>query len=162
MNRFLLLLLVPACIILLGSCVAKKKYRSAQSSITELRRDSARLAGEIGRLQDRLSRLEASNRSANAQLENTSQQLTESQEQIQAQRERLQHLQSLIEQQQKNTEALRRKIADALTNFARVASASRPRGSRRGGRGRRPRWRPAGRPAACRRGRPGPGAARSR
>ncbi|RYZ45218.1 MAG: flagellar motor protein MotB [Sphingobacteriales bacterium] len=112
--------LLPFCILcsmLLFSCVGKKKYLDARNDIAALRLDSTRLEQALSDLRDRLGKMEATNRSTNAQLQNTTEQLNQSQEEIEEQRRRLVQLQSLIDQQRKNTEALRQKIADALVNF---------------------------------------------
>jgi chemotaxis protein MotB len=117
MKNLILLLAVLSCSSLLLSCVGKKKFLAAQSNISSLRRDSARLARDINDLQNKVAQIEAANRSTNNQLQNTTEQLNQSQEQIEAQKKRLQQLQALIDQQKSNTEALRKKIADALVNF---------------------------------------------
>lgn len=108
-------LLLLSC--MLFSCVGKKKYIAAKNYAARLRADSTIMAQKIDNLEGRVSMVEADNRNANSQLRNASQQLTESQEQIEAQKERLEQLQRLIDQQHSNTEALRKKIADALVNF---------------------------------------------
>lgn len=108
----------------LFSCVAKRKYLGARSQVAALKMDSARLANSVENLENRLAQSEAANRSTNAQLQNTTEQLNsttnqlnQSQEEIETQRRRLQQLQALIDQQKENTEALRKKVSDALVNF---------------------------------------------
>ncbi|HRO41905.1 MAG TPA: OmpA family protein [Flavipsychrobacter sp.] len=117
MKQIVSILSCMLCASLLFSCVGKKKFIASQKNIEALRMDSVRLERSIAEMQDRIRRAEAANRSTNAQLENTTQQLSQSQEEIEAQKRRLQQLQSLIDQQRKNTVALRKKIADALVNF---------------------------------------------
>ncbi len=104
---FILLLLTH---VLFSGCVAKKKYLEAQSTIEALRADSLAHMQKIQQLDGRVSKLQE-------ETQFTHTQLNKSQEALAAERDRLTHLQQLIEQQQQNTEALRRKIADALVNF---------------------------------------------
>ena len=66
--------------------------------------------GVIADLNNRLAALGNEN-------QNTSKQLSSTKAQMAAQRQRLEQLQALIDQQQRATEALRKKIADALTGF---------------------------------------------
>jgi chemotaxis protein MotB len=117
MSRIYSFLCIVLCSTLLFSCVAKKKYLAARGNISSLRADSIRLERQIADLQNRVSQIEAANRSTTNQLQNTTEQLNQSQEEVEAQKRRLQQLQALIDQQRKNTEALRKKIADALVNF---------------------------------------------
>jgi chemotaxis protein MotB len=117
MHRFLYSICFLISMTFLFSCVSNKKYRAAKGNIAGLRMDSAHLASEISRLEGRIAQMETANRSANNQLQNTTQELNKSQEEVEAQRKRLAQLQALIDQQRKNTEALRSKIADALVNF---------------------------------------------
>lgn len=104
-------------ILAFGSCVANRKYMAVKKYAAQLRVDSLRQAQKIGTLEGRVNEVEATNTAANNQLQNTNAQLSESQEQVQMQKERLLQLQGLIDQQHKNTMALRKKIADALVNF---------------------------------------------
>ena len=94
----------------LFSCVSNKKYLNMKGNAARLRADSMRLSNQINSLQNRVGQVESENREANKTI-------GENQEQIAAQQERLRHLQELIDQQQKKTEALRKKISDALVNF---------------------------------------------
>ncbi len=105
------------CSTLLFSCVANKKYIAAKNKISALRADSMRLASQSNMLDENLREAEAKNRAANNQLQNTTNQLNQSQEEVESQRQKLIQLQGLIDQQRKNTEALRKKISDALVNF---------------------------------------------
>ena len=117
MSKVFTLLCILLCSTLLFSCVAKKKYLAATGNISSLRADSIRFERQITDLQNRMGQIEAANRTTTSQLQNTTEQLNQSQEEVEAQRRRLQQLQALIDQQRKNTEALRKKIADALVNF---------------------------------------------
>ncbi|XZF13543.1 OmpA/MotB family protein [Chitinophagaceae bacterium MMS25-I14] len=102
---------------LLSSCVAKKKYLSAQDRISRLHRDSMDLYNQVQQLQGQNQELEGRVSKMEATNEFTSNQLNMSKEEVARQKQRLEQLQALIDQQQKNTEALRKKIADALVNF---------------------------------------------
>jgi len=102
---------------LLPSCVAKKKYLSAQNRISGLRSDSLQLSRQLQELDGRVSRMQEENRFTSNQLNKSQEELNMSKEQLEEQRKRLAQLQRLIEQQQQNTEALRKKISDALVNF---------------------------------------------
>jgi chemotaxis protein MotB len=110
-RNMILLILLIAGTALLPSCVAKKKYLAAQDRISGLQADSLRQVQQIQELDGRVSKMQEENRF-------TSSQLDKSQEALATERERLEQLQRLIEQQQQNTEALRKKIADALVNFS--------------------------------------------
>lgn len=107
-----LFLIAGAAILLSGmsSCVAKRKYLDAQDYISDLRDDSARLAGQNAELQGRVSVLDAANQS-------TATQLNQTQAEVLAQQQRLQQLQNLIDRQRQATESLRAKIAQALNAF---------------------------------------------
>jgi chemotaxis protein MotB len=100
-----------------SSCVSNKKYMAAQGRISGLRQDSMSLESRIAAAQARISQLEGKVNQMQATNQFTSNQLNQSQEEIAAQQRRLQQLQALIEQQRKNTEAIRKKMADALVNF---------------------------------------------
>ncbi|PZF73063.1 OmpA family protein [Taibaiella soli] len=109
------ILIALACLMIgvamLPSCVAKKKYLAAQSRINRLHADSLDLYRQVQELQGRVSKMEATN-------EFTNNKLNMSQEELAKQQKKLAQLQALIEQQQRNTEALRKKIADAMAGFS--------------------------------------------
>ena len=117
--------------ILLTSCVSKRKYVAARARETQQRNDNMALNSRITRLEDTVSRLHNklgalgnANENANNELNKTNgelyranNELNMTKEQVAAQRQRLQQLQSFIDQQQKATADLQKKIADALTGF---------------------------------------------
>lgn len=131
--------LLPSMVIIASltffSCVPKSKLLSAEDRISQMQSDSAKMAGRISsletnvnRLQDNSADLEKARIALQKQLESTrteatnrlqdaSSQLNMSQKQIADQQRRLEQLQALIDQQKKNTEALRNKINDALVGF---------------------------------------------
>ncbi len=132
-------LLLPSCI------VSKKKYLAAtqradkehadnlelqkklaqQTDINRwLNNANKELNNRIARLKDSINNLEGNVRSLNNKVatlgsenQSANQELNSTKEKIAEQRRRLEQLQALIDQQQKATEALRKKIADALVGF---------------------------------------------
>lgn len=79
--------------------------------ITQLRDSIADLEDNIQEMNNKLSTL-------GSEKENAARQLSSTKEQVAEQRKRLEQLQALIDQQQRATEALRKKIADALNGFS--------------------------------------------
>jgi chemotaxis protein MotB len=102
---------------MLPSCVAKKKYIAARNANADLIRRNDALNTEVTNLRDTVRRLSGSMDILKSVYDMTSSELSNSKEQIMDQQRRLQQLQSLITAQQRNTEALRKKIADALVGF---------------------------------------------
>ena len=119
------------CIIFLSSCVAKKKYLAQRNRadmnqkqidmlngrIRGLNDTVSMLSGSISDMNNRLNQLGVDYQATNNQLNSAKSQLNMTKEQVAAQRLRMQQMQALLDQQQKATEALRQKIADALTGF---------------------------------------------
>ncbi|MBN9483733.1 MAG: hypothetical protein BGO70_09020 [Bacteroidetes bacterium 43-93] len=99
------------------SCVAKKKYLAAQSANADLTRRNEMLNKDLANAQDSLQRLGNNNDILRDVYNVTNSELSDSKEQIKSQQQRLKQLEDLIMAQQRNTEALRKKIADALVNF---------------------------------------------
>jgi chemotaxis protein MotB len=108
----------------LSSCVAKRKYIGAMRNADNLHTQNVALNERVNYLSDSLNRLD----NQVADLKNninslgdinssTNKELNMSKEQIAAQNKRLRQLETLIDQQQKSTEALKQKVVDALTNF---------------------------------------------
>jgi len=118
----LLLFLLPAFLIMsVSSCVSNKKFLSARD---QAHRDSLMMASQLAAEQTRNSQLEgkigqlkASGEFTNSQLNQSQDEIASQQQRLKEQQARLQQLQSLIDQQQKATEALRAKIADAMKGF---------------------------------------------
>ncbi len=116
--RKLLLIVSALCIVAsFPSCVAKKKYRAAQAAAAANLAEKNRLQSELNARNSSLDSLRDYAGTLGEVYQNTNQQLNMSKEQIEEQRQRLMHLQNLIDMQYRNTEALRKKIADALVNF---------------------------------------------
>lgn len=116
-NLLLTLSLVTVGACMLPSCVAKKKYIAARNANADLIRRNDALNTEVTNLRDTVRRLSGSMDILKNVYDMTSSELSNSKEQIMEQQRRLQQLQSLITAQQRNTEALRKKIADALVGF---------------------------------------------
>ncbi len=110
--------------ILLSSCVAKRRFVYERTAAEKERRHVSQLQDTVNMLSGSIDRLNRQVAELNGQVgtlgdmnQNAANQLNMSKEQIAAQRQRLAQLQGLIDQQQKNTEMLRSKIADALVGF---------------------------------------------
>ena len=100
------------------------KINDLNNTITGLNGDIANLNKRIARLKDSISNEQSTIYELNSKIDdlgnenrNTKKQLNTTNAQVAAQRQRLEQLQALIDQQQKATEALRKKIADALQGF---------------------------------------------
>ena len=100
------------------------KINDLNNTITGLNGDIANLNKRIARLKDSISNEESTIYELNSQVNDlgnenkrTKKQLSSTTAQVEDQRRRMEQLQALIDQQQKATEALRKKIADALQGF---------------------------------------------
>lgn len=117
--------------LLLGSCVPTRKYKDSQMALQSARNDSALLAAKVSTLESNVSQLKGQINDLNAQVSdltnkagqlstdaaNKQSQLSKSQAELQSQQQRLAHLQALMDQQQKATQEIRQKMADALVGF---------------------------------------------
>jgi chemotaxis protein MotB len=116
--RKLLLIVSALCIVAtFPSCVANKKYRTAQAAAATNLAEKNRLQSELNAKNRSLDSLKDYAGTLGEVYQNTSQQLNMSKEQIAEQQKRLLQLQNLIDMQYRNTEALHKKITDALVNF---------------------------------------------
>jgi chemotaxis protein MotB len=88
-----------------------QRIAGLQDSISALENHISTLEGNVSKLNNKISVLGNEN-------QNTERELNSSKEKIAEQRKRLEQLQALIDQQQRATEALRKKIADALGGFS--------------------------------------------
>jgi chemotaxis protein MotB len=127
-----LIALAFGSVVLLSSCVSKGKLLASQEYASKLQSDSAQLAEQIkvlnntvAKLQSQINGLQGDKSSLQEALNSTQQnaskisgQLNQSQQQIAEQQRKLAQLQALIDQQKANTEALRKKISDALNDFS--------------------------------------------
>jgi chemotaxis protein MotB len=109
------------CIIMAGtmltSCVAKKKYIAARIDAKHQHEHVMQLQDSVSMLSGQVNRMDMKINDLNGQVGTLGDQNNMSKEQIAAQRQRLTQLQGMIDAQQKNTEMLRSKIADALVGF---------------------------------------------
>lgn len=128
---------------LFSSCVAKRYLTSANDNIQRLQNDSTMMANRIDRLNtdkskltDDINRLTSANDDLQKKLGTAQNQLNGTRQQLQgtkaelegtkdaagrtiaSQQERLEQLQALINQQKQATEALKKKISDALVDFS--------------------------------------------
>lgn len=101
----------------LSSCVAKKKYVAATNANKELQGKNAALSSQLNNANKSIDDLQREVNTLSSYYSDASNKLNLSKEQVREQQERLTKLQGLIYAQQKNTEALRKKIAEALVNF---------------------------------------------
>ncbi len=122
MNKLFPALLAIALCIGAVSCVSNKKYLAAKD---QARRDSMMLASrlaeqqaKIGQLEGKVGQLKASGEFTSSQLNQSQEEIAQQQARLQQQQARLQQLQALIDQQQKATEDLRAKIAEAMKGFS--------------------------------------------
>jgi len=120
------LLFIAASIIVsgFGSCISKKRFLDARRRADVDDREIMALNHRVSSMNDTINSLNGNLSDLNGRIsalglenENKQSQLNMTREQIAAQRRRMQQLQALLDQQQQNAEALRKKIADALTGF---------------------------------------------
>jgi len=93
------------------------KVRDLNALNDDLNNRIARLKDSISNEEDNIKELNNKVGMLGNEKENTAKQLNSTKEQIAEQRKRLEQLQAFIDQEQKATEALRKKIADALEGF---------------------------------------------
>jgi chemotaxis protein MotB len=121
-TKFLSLCIIA--VILLSSCVAKKKLLDSEIKVRYLENDSAQLANQVSILKDSVASLQKQlsdvnekygmlSTTANA----TQSQLSESQKSLQEQQQKLQQLQALLDQQKQRAEELKKRMTDALVGF---------------------------------------------
>ena len=121
--------------VLVSGCVSKKKFVASQAALQQVRMDSTALAAQVSLLQTSINELTQSGHTLQQNLEKVKQQLettsrdaagkiatqqsllNRSKEELAEQQKKLEALQGLLEQQKKNADALRQKIADALVKF---------------------------------------------
>lgn len=122
-------------VLLLTGCVSKKKYLASQTALQNVRIDSTTLAGRVAQLEANVSSMTQSNNSMQQNINTLKQQLdatsrdaagkiasqqsllNKSKEELADQQRKLENLQGLLEQQKRNADALRQKMADALIKF---------------------------------------------
>jgi chemotaxis protein MotB len=102
----------------------KKKYLDSQLALRYSKNDSSMLANKVNNLQATVAQLQqqiADLNNQNGQLStetsNKQTQLNKSQQELQDQQKHLEQLQALMDQQKQATDALRKKMSDALVGF---------------------------------------------
>jgi len=121
--------------LLMTSCVSKKIFLASQSALQSVRTDSNRLANRVTDLEKNIAdltskgaslqqnlndirtQLDATSKDAAGKIASQQSLLNKSKEEIASQQQKLAALQGLLEQQKKNADALRQKMADALVKF---------------------------------------------
>lgn len=116
-TRHNLIVVLGFAVLLAPACVSNKKFKAAQSSASALRKQNTDLREDLDNTRNRLQLMEEANASAATQLDAKDQQLSKNEQELLAQQERLQQLQEMIDRQQAQTEALRKKMVEALGNF---------------------------------------------
>jgi chemotaxis protein MotB len=132
---FLFVFLAITLTVLVAGCVSKKKFLASQAALQHVRMDSTGLSAQVARLENNINDLTQSNNTLQQNLDKVKQQLettsrdaagkiatqqsllNRSKEELAEQQKKLEALQGLLEQQKKNADALRQKIADALVKF---------------------------------------------
>jgi len=102
---------------ILPSCVSRKRLYAANIENKRLHEDNMRKDDMLHADQDTIDNLRSNVNALGDVYQSTNNELHMTKEQIAAQRERMRELQAYIDQQQKATENLRRKVADALVGF---------------------------------------------
>jgi len=116
--------LLIVSLLLLASCVSKRKYLDSQVALRLSKSDSMSLARKINSLQDNIAQLQQqikeltdANTNAQATQSQLNSQLSSSKEAYQQQQQKLQQLQSLLDQQKQKAAELKKKMTDALSGF---------------------------------------------
>ncbi|HWK02819.1 MAG TPA: OmpA family protein [Puia sp.] len=126
-----LTILSVASALLLISCVPTRKWKASEAALQSARNDSAKLTGQVADLQSNVGQLKQQIGDLNNKINDLNNQagalstdaadkasrLNKSQEQLAEERRRLQQLQALMDQQQKATQEIRKKMSDALVGF---------------------------------------------
>lgn len=129
------ILLIGTAFYSTGCLVPKKQLEACQENLDRVRMDSAAMTAKIddmtrtaARMKTDINQLTGTKTSLEQQIDklksdldlakkNANSLLSNSQQTIEEQQRKLAQLQALMNQQKENTEKLRKKIADALTNF---------------------------------------------
>lgn len=104
--------------LLLPACVSNKKFKESQSALANMRKRNSELNEDLQNAKNRLMLMEEANASAADQLDEKDRKLSQNEKQMAEQQEKLRQLQTLIDRQKAQTEALRAKMANALGNFS--------------------------------------------
>lgn len=121
--------ILAVSILLLASCVSKRKYLDSQVALRLSKNDSTTLANKVNYLEDDIAKLERQIKeltnanarlsdNANATQSRLTSQLSSSRQAYEEQQKKLEQLQSLLDQQKQTAANLRKKMADALSGFS--------------------------------------------
>ncbi len=113
-----LLIAAVSVSLLMSSCVSSKKYKEAQSSIDNLRRNQRELKEDLNAANSRIQLMENANQAALSQLDEKDQELNTQMSALEDQQAKLLQLQGLIDRQKTKTEELRKNMAHALGSFS--------------------------------------------
>jgi chemotaxis protein MotB len=112
------------CLLLLSSCVSRKKYEQSLSREQDQMAKNTELANEITTLKGQIETLQADNARLVKQIDDAMQQASKAsgvanmtQKQLEEEQKRLWDLRRLLQQQRQAVENLRQKMANALTGF---------------------------------------------
>lgn len=105
------------CSLMLGACVSSKKFNESQASLMNANQKIGELNNDLDNTKSRLQLMEEANASAASQLDENDKTINNNKAALAAQQEKLQQLQSIIDRQSAQTEALRQKMAQALGGF---------------------------------------------
>ncbi|MGN6402852.1 MAG: OmpA family protein [Flavisolibacter sp.] len=112
------------CLLLLSSCVSRKKYEQSLSREQDQMAKNTELANEITTLKGQIENLQADNAKLVKQIDDAMQQASKAsgvanmtQKQLEEEQKRLWDLRRLLQQQREAVENLRQKMANALTGF---------------------------------------------
>lgn len=117
-------LVIVSCMILLSSCISQKKYQAELAREQELNNKNTQLSDNITQLRTQIESLQNDNAKLVKQIDDAMKRASDAsgtanltQKQLEAEQRRLVDLRNLLDQQRKSVEALRKKMADALTGF---------------------------------------------
>ncbi len=116
-NIFSTVVCLGLAAMMLSSCVSKRKYVAARNRADAEHAANVTLSNHYSSAEDSINALSGQVGALGDIYASTNKELNMSKEQIAAQRERVKQLESFIASQQASVEALRKKIADALTGF---------------------------------------------
>lgn len=115
---------VLLCLLLLSSCISRKKYEQSLSREQDQMAKNAALSSEITSLKGQIETLQADNAKLVKQIDDAMQRASKAsgvanmtQKQLEEEQKRLWDLRRLLQQQREAVENLRQKMANALTGF---------------------------------------------
>ncbi|HJW15470.1 MAG TPA: flagellar motor protein MotB [Flavisolibacter sp.] len=123
-KHYSLLLSSLFCILLLSSCISRKKYEASLTREQDLMAQNTELRNEITQLKSQVEGLQGDNAKLVKQIDDAMKSASQAtgvanmtQKQLEAEQKRLWDLRKLLDQQRQAVENLRKKMAAALTGF---------------------------------------------